>query len=70
MAAAPINPSDLGFAKGSYGTQKVPYLIPGCEGSGTVVVAGSGLLPRLLVGSNMLDINRRYVGTISRCAST
>ena len=50
MAAAPINPSDLGFAKGSYGTQKIPYMIPGFEGSGTVVAAGSGLLPRLLVG--------------------
>lgn len=50
MAAAPINPSDLGFARGSYGPQKVPYLIPGFEGSGVVVAAGAGLLPRLLLG--------------------
>lgn len=50
MAAAPINPSDLGFAKGSYGPQKVSYLVPGFEGSGIVVAAGAGLLPRLLLG--------------------
>lgn len=50
MAAAPINPSDLGFARGSYSPQNVPYLIPGFEGSGVVVAAGSGLLPRLLLG--------------------
>ena len=50
MAAAPINPSDLGFARGSYGPQKVPYLIPGFEGSGVVVAAGAGLLPHLLLG--------------------
>lgn len=54
MAAAPINPSDLGFAKGSYGPQKVRYLIPGFEGSGTVVAAGPGLLPRLLVGRRVV----------------
>jgi NADPH:quinone reductase-like Zn-dependent oxidoreductase len=50
IAAAPINPSDLGFARGSYGPQKVPYLTPGFEGSGVVVAAGAGLLPRLFVG--------------------
>jgi NADPH:quinone reductase-like Zn-dependent oxidoreductase len=53
MAAAPINPSDLGFARGSYGPQRVPYLIPGFEGSGVVVAAGSGLLPRLLLGRHV-----------------
>lgn len=50
MAAAPINPSDLGFAKGSYGPQEIPYLIPGFEGSGVVVAAGAGPLPSLLLG--------------------
>lgn len=50
MAAAPINPSDLGLAGGSYGLQKVPYLIPGFEGSGVVVAAGAGLLARLMLG--------------------
>jgi len=51
MAAAPINPSDLGmFAGIGYtGPLKFPFT-PGIEGSGTVVAAGAGWLPRLLVG--------------------
>ena len=49
MAAAPINPSDLGALSGlSYrGERKFPFT-PGLEGSGTVVAAGDGFLPRLL----------------------
>ena len=50
MAAAPINPSDIGFTKGSYGVQKSDRVVPGFEGSGIVVAAGQGLLPRLLLG--------------------
>ena len=50
MAAAPINPSDIGFTKGSYGVQKGDQVVPGFEGSGVVVAAGPGLLPRLLLG--------------------
>lgn len=50
MAAAPINPSDIGFIKGSHGVQKGDRVVPGFEGSGTVVAAGQGLLPRLLLG--------------------
>jgi|WetSurMetagenome_2_1015567.scaffolds.fasta_scaffold27267_5 NADPH:quinone reductase len=50
MAATPINPSDLGFLQGSYGFQKPFPVVPGFEGSGTVVAAGSGLLPHLLFG--------------------
>lgn len=50
MAAAPINPSDLGFIKGSYGFQKPFPVVPGFEGSGVVVAAGPGLLPRLWLG--------------------
>ena len=49
MAAAPINPSDVGFARGSYGVQKGLQVIPDFEGSGTVMAAGPGLLPRLLL---------------------
>jgi NADPH:quinone reductase len=51
MAAAPINPSDLGALSGfSYrGKRRFPFT-PGLEGSGTVVAAGSGLMPRLLNG--------------------
>ena len=53
MAAAPINPSDLGFLKGSYGFQKPFPVVPGFEGSGTVIAVGSGLLPRLLMGKRV-----------------
>ena len=53
MVASPINPSDLGFLKGSYGFQRPFPIVPGLEGSGTVVAAGSGLLPRLLIGKRV-----------------
>jgi NADPH:quinone reductase len=51
MAAAPINPSDLGTLRGySYGKKAKYPLTPGREGGGRVVAAGKGLLPRLLLG--------------------
>lgn len=50
VAAAPVNPSDLAFLKGIYGTHKKLPVVPGFEGSGTVVAAGSGIMPRFLVG--------------------
>ena len=53
MAAAPINPSDLGFLRGTYGFQKPFPVVPGLEGSGIVVAAGSGLLPCLLLGKRV-----------------
>ena len=54
MAAAPINPSDLGTLKGhSYGDPQIYPLIPGLEGSGQVVAAGSGMLARFLMGKRV-----------------
>ncbi len=50
MHAAPINPSDLLFLRGLYGFKKSLPAVPGFEGSGTVVAAGSGLLPSLFKG--------------------
>lgn len=50
MAVSPINPSDLGFIEGGHGYEKTFPVVPGVEGSGTVVAAGSGLLPKLLLG--------------------
>jgi NADPH:quinone reductase len=51
MAAAPINPSDLGSLSGmSYGKQRQLPFTPGLEGSGTVMEAGEGFMPRLLNG--------------------
>lgn len=54
LAAAPINPSDLGFLQGVYDVQTPFPLVPGFEGSGTVVAAGSGLLPRLWLGKRVV----------------
>jgi len=53
MAASPVNPSDLAFMKGGYGAQRPFPMIPGFEGSGTVVKAGAGLLPHLLLGKRV-----------------
>ena len=50
MVVSPINPSDLGFIAGGHGFKKTFPVVPGVEGSGTVVAVGSGLLPKLLVG--------------------
>src|SRR3972149_3926246 len=50
VAASPINPSDLMFIRGLYGFKKALPVVPGFEGSGTVVVAGGGLIARLLAG--------------------
>ncbi|KPK09774.1 MAG: hypothetical protein AMJ68_11280 [Acidithiobacillales bacterium SG8_45] len=54
MAAAPINPSDLGALAGfSYaGTRTYPFT-PGIEGSGVVVAGGGGLFARMLVGKRV-----------------
>lgn len=53
MAASPINPSDLSFLRGNYGVKKEFPVVPGFEGSGVVVAAGSGLLPRLWLGKRV-----------------
>jgi NADPH2:quinone reductase len=50
LAAAPVNPSDLMFMQGLYGFKKGLPTILGFEGSGTVVAAGRGIMPRLLLG--------------------
>jgi NADPH2:quinone reductase len=50
VSAAPINPSDLMFLRGLYGFRKKLPVVPGFEGSGTVLAAGGGLLARALVG--------------------
>ncbi|MDC0714910.1 zinc-binding dehydrogenase [Stigmatella sp. ncwal1] len=49
VAAAPIHPADRMFLQGRYGVKKPLPVVPGFEGSGTVVAAGS-LSGRLLVG--------------------
>ena len=44
VAATPINPSDLTFLEGLYGFKKPIPVVPGFEGSGTVVSVGSGMI--------------------------
>lgn len=53
MAASPINPSDLTFMKGEYGITKPVPVVPGFEGSGTVVASGGGWRARWLVGKRV-----------------
>lgn len=43
MEAAPINPSDMAFLRGMYDGVQLP-IIPGNEGSGTVIASGGGIM--------------------------
>lgn len=54
VAASPINPSDLMFVRGLYGFRKELPVVPGFEGSGTVVACGEGLLPRVWKGRRVV----------------
>src|SRR5512146_2102943 len=53
MAASPINPSDLASLQGAYGVPKTLPMVPGIEGSGTVVRTGAGYLARRLQGKRV-----------------
>lgn len=44
IEAAPINPSDLYFIRGLYGTKPQLPTVPGFEGSGIVVQNGGGII--------------------------
>ena len=54
MAASTINPSDIGFmySISGYSNRTLP-VTPGNEGSGTVVAAGDGWLPRFMLGKRV-----------------
>jgi NADPH:quinone reductase len=52
MAAAPVNPSDLVRLR-NMNPEELANHIPGIEGSGTVVAAGKGILPRILLGKRV-----------------
>ena len=53
VAASPINPSDLAFLGGNYGFDKPPPVVPGGEGSGTVVAVGPGAMGRYFLGKRV-----------------
>jgi NADPH:quinone reductase-like Zn-dependent oxidoreductase len=58
VAASPINPSDLAFLEGQYGFKKPPPVVPGLEGSGTVVAVGAGLMGRYLLGKRVACLSQ------------
>jgi NADPH:quinone reductase-like Zn-dependent oxidoreductase len=58
VAASPINPSDLAFLQGEYGIQKPLPVVPGIEGSGTVVAVGSGIMGRYLKGKQVACVSQ------------
>ena len=58
VAAAAINPSDLSFLEGRNRYQKPTPVIPGIEGSGTVVETGGGLMARYLNGKRVACVSR------------
>jgi NADPH:quinone reductase-like Zn-dependent oxidoreductase len=53
IAAAPVNPSDLARLRNGHTDNDLKTFIPGLEGSGTVVAAGKGVLPRLWLGKRV-----------------
>ena len=53
MSAAPVNPSDLAQIRNADKDYDLATFIPGLEGSGTVVAAGKGILPRLWMGKRV-----------------
>src|SRR5690242_12134776 len=53
VSASPINPADLMFMQGLYGFKKPLPVVPGFEGSGRVVEAGAGLMPKFLLGKRV-----------------
>ncbi|NBX76903.1 MAG: hypothetical protein EBQ92_10150 [Proteobacteria bacterium] len=50
---SPINPSDRLFCQGLYGTKATQPIVPGFEGSGTVVKTGIGFMARRLMGKRV-----------------
>lgn len=58
IAASPINPSDLAYLDGKYGFDNVPPVVPGGEGSGTVVAVGPGMAGRYFLGKRVACLNK------------
>jgi NADPH:quinone reductase-like Zn-dependent oxidoreductase len=50
VASSSVGPADLMFLKGQYGIKKPLPVVPGFEGSGTVMASGGGLMGRGLIG--------------------
>jgi NADPH2:quinone reductase len=59
VLASPVNPSDLLFLAGQYGERRPLPAVPGLEGCGVVVKAGSGLMAWRLVGKRVAFLGAR-----------
>jgi len=58
MLASPVNPSDLMFVQGVYGTQPQLPQTPGFEGVGIVEASGGGLRGKLFCGKRVAVLNK------------
>ena len=58
VTASPINPSDLAFLDGNYGFELPPPVVPGGEGSGTVVAVGPGAMGRYFLGKRVACLSK------------
>ena len=58
IAASPINPSDLAHLEGNYGFKAPPPVIPGGEGSGTVVAVGPGMAGRYFLDKRVACLSQ------------
>lgn len=58
VAASPINPSDLAHIDGNYGFKSTPPVVPGGEGSGTVVAIGPGMIGRYFLGKRVACLSQ------------
>lgn len=58
MLASPINPSDMMFIRGVYGTKPQLPQIPGFEGVGIVEESGGGLKGTLFCGKQVAVLNK------------
>ena len=58
VAAASINPSDLAFIEGLYSFKKPTPVVPGFEGSGTVVEANRSVMGRYLKGKRVACLSQ------------
>lgn len=53
MEYSSINPSDLSMLQGTYVNEPKYPIVPGIEGSGTVVAVGGGIIPALRMGKRV-----------------
>ncbi len=60
MSAAPVNPSDLAQIRNAPAVYDLDTFIPGLEGSGRVIAAGKGILPRLWMGKRVACSNEYH----------